>query len=566
MAAVETGHIRQHSIVVTEEATPQTVEFVTEGAFQAPDRSRYTITATASGITFQVESIIIGNEAWTKNILTGAWETDPLQADLFQHEELGNQAHLGDLDLDFESEEMESLTLVGEEDLGGELVYYLTGRIHPASLGKLLAGTAGLEAAEADFEVDIWIGVEDSLVRKVKFRAIPSSGADGPSLQIETTFSDYGRPVDIQAPEVEELNFTFWTGEDDHGDDQASATPISVGETANGTMDDILDYDYFVFQAEEGTEYRIVVDLGTMTDSAIGLYDSTESEEAWNDDYGDTLASQITWTAPDSGEYFIAVESFDVETGGTYTLTVTEVEASPEDDHGNDRASATRVSVGETVEGTIDNVLDYDYFVFQAEEGLKYRIGATLGTLPDYTVSIYAPGQSSFASQTVSGSGSLTATFWTARDTGECFLNVQSLSGNSGTYSLTITAVEASPEDDHGDDRASATRVSVGDNVEGAIEYTDDYDYFVFTAQEGQIYQIDVALGTLPDSRLTLYDSDGFTEAWNDDYDNTEASRIKWAAPSSDEYFLEVEGFFDDTGTYTLTVTVVDPATSSVPT
>ena len=93
------------------------------------------------------------------------------------------------------------------------------------------------------------------------------------------------------------------------------------------------------------------------------------------------------------------------------------------------------------------------------EEGLKYRIGATLGTLPDYTVSIYAPGQSSFASQTVSGSGSLTATFWTARDTGECFLNVQSLSGNSGTYSLTITAVEASPEDDHGDDRASATRV-----------------------------------------------------------------------------------------------------------
>ena len=254
-----------------------------------------------------------------------------------------------------------------------------------------------------------------------------------------------------------------------------------------------------------------------------------------------------------------------METGGTYTLTVTEVEASPEDDHGNDRASATRVSVGDTVKGAIDNVLDYDYFVFQAEEGLKYRIGATLGTLPDYTVSIYAPGQSSFASQTVSGSGSLTATFWTARDTGECFLTVQSLSGNSGTYSLTITAVEASPEDDHGDDRASATQVSVGDTVEGTIEYTDDYDYFVFTAQEGQIYQIDVALGTLPDSLLTLYDSGGYTEARNDDFDETGASRIIWAAPSSDEYFLEVEGFFDDTGTYTLTVTVVNPAISNVP-
>ena len=73
----------------------------------------------------------------------------------------------------------------------------------------------------------------------------------------------------------------------------------------------------------------------------------------------------------------------------------------------------------------------------------------------------------------------------------------------------------------------------------------------MFTAQEGQIYQIDVALGTLPDSRLTLYDSDGFTEAWNDDYDNTEASRIKWAAPSSDEYFLEVKGSFDDTLAHT---------------
>ena len=45
---------------------------------------------------------------------------------------------------------------------------------------------------------------------------------------------------------------------------------------------------------------------------------------------------------------------------------------------------------------------------------------------------------------------------------------------------LTVTVVA----DDHGDDLASATPVTIGDTVDDAIEYTDDYDYFAFTVVE----------------------------------------------------------------------------------
>ena len=49
----------------------------------------------------------------------------------------------------------------------------------------------------------------------------------------------------------------------------------------------------------------------------------------------------------------------------------------------------------------------------------------------------------------------------------------------------------------------------------------------------GQLYQIDVALGTLDDSELTLRDSDGWRLGSNDDHGDSSASRIVWRAPDA---------------------------------
>ena len=53
-----------------------------------------------------------------------------------------------------------------------------------------------------------------------------------------------------------------------------------------------------------------------------GVYDADYWELDYNDDYGDSTASQLVWEAPNSGEYYIAVGGYDIETGD-YTLTVT---------------------------------------------------------------------------------------------------------------------------------------------------------------------------------------------------------------------------------------------------
>ena len=70
----------------------------------------------------------------------------------------------------------------------------------------------------------------------------------------------------------------------------------------------------------------------------------------------------------------------------------------------------------------------------------------------------------------------------------------------------------------------------------------------------GRLYQIDVTLGTLPDSVASLFggDDEGFL-ATNDDHQDSRASRIYWEAIRSGPHYLEVAGFGQGVGTYTLT-------------
>ena len=110
--------------------------------------------------------------------------------------------------------------------------------------------------------------------------------------------------------------------------------------------------------------------------------------------------------------------------------------------------------------------------------------------------------------------------------------------------------------DDHGDSEGDATAIRVGADVRGALDYDDDIDFFRFQAEAGRSYQIDVALGTLDDSIVGLYDADGSFLDANDDYGDPFASRLYWEAPSSGERYVAVWGY--GTGTYTLTVSIVD--------
>ena len=114
---------------------------------------------------------------------------------------------------------------------------------------------------------------------------------------------------------------------DDHGDIAGYATAVIVGETIQGTLDYLLDFDFFRFQTKKGQKYRITVAHETLPVSGLGLYASNVLIEDYELESRERLQSgpQVVWTAPSSDEYYVAVKNFVGDTG-VYTLTITPVD------------------------------------------------------------------------------------------------------------------------------------------------------------------------------------------------------------------------------------------------
>ena len=328
------------------------------------------------------------------------------------------------------------------------------------------------------------------------------------------------------------------------------ATPVTIDEQAHGELNEPYESDLFVFDADQGKLYQIDVSLGTLDDSVVTLYDANESEVAYNDDYEGT-ASRILWEAPSSGTYYVEVTSYG-DGIGSYTLTVAASDIV--DDHSDTIAEATSVTVGEVVPGGVDYPDDIDLFVFDADQGQLYQIDVTLGTLDDSVVALYDSDDREVAYND-DYEGTASRILWEAPSSGTYYVEVTSYGDGIGSYTLTVAASDI--VDDHSDTIAEATSVTVGEVVPGGVDYPDDIDLFVFDADQGQLYQIDVTLGTLDDSAVVLYDSDEWEVAYNDDYEGT-ASRILWEAPSSGTYYVEVTSYGDGIGSYTLTVVASD--------
>ena len=325
------------------------------------------------------------------------------------------------------------------------------------------------------------------------------------------------------------------------------ATPIGIDVAFQGELDLEGAGDYFTFEAEQGEFYQLDVTLGTLEDSVLDLYDADGTWLDSNDDYGETTASRLVWDAPGTGTYYVQVTSFGTGTG-TYTLTISGIT----DDHANSAANAVRVDVGLAARGAIDYEGDGDYFAFAAEEGELYQLDVTLGTLEDSvldifdTYGIWLDGNDDSAESTAS------RLYWIAPGTGTYYVRVTGFDVGTGTYTLTIALSDI--VDDHPDSTADATPVEIGVDTHGAIDYEGDRDYFAFEAQEGEYYQLDVTLGTLYDSILELFDSDGIWLDANDDSAESTASRLIWLSPGTGTYYVEVTSFGSGTGTYTLTV------------
>ena len=145
-----------------------------------------------------------------------------------------------------------------------------------------------------------------------------------------------------------------------------------------------------------------------------------------------------------------------------------------------------------------------------------------------------------------------------ATEAGTYYLEVKSGWAND-EYTITVTAVEAVP-DEHGNDAETATDISVGEAVQGFMDYEFDLDYFRFRASEGQEYLLHVDHQTLGHSRVKIYAADGVTESpsYSSSSSLNEGSTYRWIADTSSEYFVEVESSSGSLGIYTIVINPVD--------
>lgn len=107
---------------------------------------------------------------------------------------------------------------------------------------------------------------------------------------------------------------------------------------------------------------------------------------------------------------------------------------------------------------------------------------------------------------------------------------------------------------------ASRTAVTIATPMTGEVLVAYERVYFTLDAVEGHAYILDTEVGSLTDTVMTLYGTDGTTQLAENDDDSTQQgasldSYIEWTCPTTGSYTIEVYGFANSIGSFTLTVT-----------
>ena len=336
--------------------------------------------------------------------------------------------------------------------------------------------------------------------------------------------------------------------EDHHSDGREGATPIRLGSVQQGAISPEEDQDYFFFHAVRGVKYDIEVSPGGMAAIGIAVALPVKGVELSNSG----LDNSISWIAPSDDTYFVEISASPqvVDATGTYSLEVN-ANTTLEDRHSDSREGATHLGFRTVYNGAISPETDFDFFSFAAKRGMKYTVDVGSGVGVD--ISIGKPGEG----LVISNEGMSSELEWIASDNGTYFV-ILSGSGRVNdavtVYSLNVEP-DSTLEDRHNDSAESATIISFGDSVSGAISPKDDKDRFSFFARRGVLYTFNLTYGTAPLVSLSVDSVDTSQPSVAANFG--EESDITWVSPITGAYIVTVSAsprVDEPVGTYFLEV------------
>jgi len=347
----------------------------------------------------------------------------------------------------------------------------------------------------------------------------------------------------------------------------------------------------FRVQLSAGTNYLITLEGlhgggGTLVDPYLRLHDVNGALLAQNNDIiaGVNRDSQLSFTAPTGGTYYLEAGAANDSLAGSYKLSLAATVTA--DDYANGLADTSHpiglIAVNGSITGNLETNGDRDWFRVQLSAGTTYTVNlqgqhAGGGTLEDPFLRLHDATGLLLAQNDdiVNGINRDSLLTFTASTAGTYYLEAGAFDDSyTGSYKLSVTG--AAPDDFANsltDTGHPFGRVAVNGASSGTLEVAGDRDWFAVQLSAGTAYSVALKRvqgggGTLGDPYLRLHDASGALLAQNNDSDaTTRDSLLSFTAPTSGTYYLEAGAFNDlSTGTYSVSVAAAPSvATITVP-
>ena len=381
----------------------------------------------------------------------------------------------------------------------------------------------------------------------------------------------YGEETGTYAISVQSLGSVT----DDFSADIGTTSAVGPTQTVSGEIEISRDTDWHRVNVEIGKNYQ--VDLngingggGTLSDTNIvAVYNSSGNliPGLSNDDFGSSYDSRITFTAEETGSYFIEAAAYAEETG-TYSISLSTVQPVV-DDFSSDIFTISMLTVGFDGLGEIETAGDTDWHNVNLETGRTYQVdligvSGNGGTLYDPLIpAVFSPDGNIITglSNDDFGMSYDSQITFVAEETGAYFFEAAAYDTDIGSYTISVQLAN-DIVDDHFASINTGSTITIGSSVTGNIETEGDKDWHKVSVQAGTTYQIDLKGiegngGTLSDPVISaIYDASGNLEPgyFNDDFGGSYDSQLTILADETATYFIEASAYETDTGSYTLSV------------
>lgn len=338
---------------------------------------------------------------------------------------------------------------------------------------------------------------------------------------------------------------------DDFTADNRTRGRATVGGTVSGTLEIEGDTDWFRLNVRSGHVYRISLNGSAESDSPLPdpllrLLDRDGEQLDFNDDHNG-LNSYIEYRPSQSGTVYIEARAFADLFAGDYTIQV-ETERQAQDAISANRSTRGRVTLGQNVDGVIDNPGDRDWYRLRLEEGQTYRftLNASGDTpLGDPYLRIYSASGEELAVNDDGGGNLNSALEFTAAESGTYYVEAAAFADASqGGYTLSARQGDV-PADTTTDQTLSAQ----GDYRDGILSPAGDRDWYRIELTEGQTLRIMLTSPegpeALDDPYIVFYNAQGEEVARDDDGGGGLNARLEYTAPATGAYYLEARGYGD---------------------